>query len=64
MLWAIVFLFRNELGVMGILIALAISVGTLIGFLTRIVSPGWFMTIHAVLDIVLVVVLFGDVRSY
>jgi hypothetical protein len=59
----IVILFRSELGLLGVIIAVAISLGSLIACVLLGLQL-WFTVIQAIIDIVLVVILFGDVRSY
>jgi hypothetical protein len=59
----IIFLFRSELGFKGILISVVLSIGALIAcILLNLIL--WFTVVQAIIDIVLVVMLFGDVRSY
>jgi hypothetical protein len=59
----IIFLFRSELGFKGILISTVLTLGAAIAciLLNQLL---WFTVVLAVIDVVLVVILFGDVRSY
>jgi hypothetical protein len=59
--FVIVILFREELGFPGILITAAIVIGGFIICLS-LHALGWFTVLLAIIDIVLVVMLFGNVR--
>ena len=59
----IIFLFRSELGFKGVLISVVLVIGALLAcILLNLIL--WFAVVLSVIDIVLVVMLFGDVRSY
>ena len=59
----IIFLFRSELGFKGVLISVVLVIGALLAcILLNLIL--WFTVVLSVIDIVLVVMLFGDVRSY
>ncbi len=57
--WLLIFLGREELGLKGGLIALAIWAGLLIGFFALSISPYIFVAAQAILDVVLILIIFG-----
>lgn len=57
--WVLIFFGRYELGLRGILIAVAIWAVLLIGFFALLVSPYFFVVPIALMDIVLILVIFG-----
>ena len=60
--WLLVFLGRRELGCRGVLIAVGIWAVLLAGFMLLRVSPYFFVIPEALLDIVLILILFqGDI---
>ena len=60
--WLIVFLARGELGWRGIATCVGIWLALLIGFIYAGISPYLFMTAQALLDCILIVVIFkGDI---
>lgn len=60
--WVLLFLGREELGLKGIAIAIALWLAVVAGFYWAD-SPGLFMAAQAIMDVVLVFIVFGgDVR--
>jgi hypothetical protein len=57
--WVLIFLGREELGVKGGLIAVAIWAALLIGFVALNVSPYIFVSAQAMFDVVLILIIFG-----
>lgn len=58
--WILIFLGREELGFKGIIISIVIWVVLLLGaFLVVGVSPYLFIAANALLDIVLLIIIFG-----
>jgi hypothetical protein len=57
--WVLIFLGREELGIRGGLIAVAIWAVLLIGFIAFRISPYFFVAAQAVFDAVLILVIFG-----
>ena len=57
--WVLIFVARDELGRKGIAIAVSIWLALLLGFCTSGLSPYLFVSAQAVLDIVLVLKVFG-----
>ena len=61
--WLLIFFGRDELGMRGILICITVWVALLAGLITLNVSPYWFTSAQALLDAVLVIIIFGgDIR--
>ncbi len=61
--WVIIFLARHELGWRGSAIAVAIWLGLLIGFTYLGISPYIFVAAQALMDCILIIVIFsGDIR--
>ena len=61
--WALVLYGREELGVKGILISVAIWAALLLGSIFLHVPSYYFIAAQSVLDIVLILVIFGgDIR--
>ncbi len=61
--WLIVFLARGELGWRGIATCVGIWLALLIAFIYAGISPYLFVTAQALLDCILIVVVFkGDIR--
>jgi len=60
--WAILFFARSELGWRGVLICIAIWAGLLLGFMYAGISPFVFVAVQALLDCILILVIFkGDI---
>jgi hypothetical protein len=57
--WVLILLFREELGVKGLLISIIIWAGLLIGCATFKISPYLFVSAQAIYDIVLLIMLVG-----
>jgi len=57
--WVLIFLGREELGIKGGLIAVAIWAGLLIGFFALCISPYLFVSAQAIVDVVLILIIFG-----
>jgi len=57
--WLLIFLGRDELGFTGGLTAVAIWAGLLIGFFALNISPYIFVAAQAILDVVLILAIFG-----
>jgi hypothetical protein len=57
--WGLIFLGREELGVKGVLIAVAIWAALLIGSFALSISPYLFVSAQAILDVVLILIVFG-----
>jgi len=57
--WVLIFLGREELGIKGGLIAVAIWAGLLIGFFALRISPYLFVSAQAIVDVVLIFIIFG-----
>jgi hypothetical protein len=61
--WVLMFLGKSELGLKGVLISIAIWTGLLLGFGMLNISPYLFVAAQSLLDIVLILVIFGgDIR--
>jgi hypothetical protein len=61
--WVLIFLGRSELGWRGAGIAVGIWLGLLIGFVASGLSPYLFVSAQALLDCILILVVFhGDIR--
>ncbi|MBN1787059.1 MAG: hypothetical protein JW806_01540 [Sedimentisphaerales bacterium] len=61
--WVLIFLGKNELGLKGVLISIAIWGGLLLGFAMLNISPYLFVVAQVILDIILILVIFGgDIR--
>ncbi len=61
--WVTIFFARRELGWRGTAIFIALWIGLLIGFLFAGVSPCLFVSVQALLDCILILVIFrGDIR--
>jgi len=60
--WALLYLGREELGFKGIVIAIVISLGLMVGSVT-IDAPSLFVSAQALLDVALLLIVFGgDVK--
>jgi len=57
--WVLIFLGREDLGLKGGLIAVAIWAALLIGFFALSISPYFFVSAQAILDVVLILIIFG-----
>lgn len=57
--WVLVYLGRGELGRRGVVLSILIWLGLLIGFMYAGFSPYLFVIAQALLDIVLILVVFG-----
>lgn len=57
--WVLILLGREELGMKGGLIVVAIWAVLLIGFLAVNISPYFFVAAQAIVDVVLVLIIFG-----
>ena len=61
--WILILLGRSDLGIKGVLSCIAIWVALLAGFMYFEISPYYFVVPQAVLDIVLILSIFGgDIR--
>ena len=61
--WVLVIMGRGELGFKGVVFSIALWVGLLLGFTTLTVSPYWFVASQALIDAILIIVVFGgDIR--
>ncbi|MEN6450778.1 MAG: hypothetical protein ABFC96_09820 [Thermoguttaceae bacterium] len=58
--WVLIFLGREELELRGIAIAVAVWLGLLVGFMVAGISPYLFVSAQAVLDVVLLLTIFGS----
>ena len=62
-LWVLLFLGRSQLGRKGVLVSIAIWVGLLLGFKVLNISPYLFVGAQSLVDVILILVLFGaDIR--
>ncbi len=57
--WVLVYLGRDDLGLRGVLICIAIWAVLLAGFMMLDVSPYIFVVVQSLIDIVLILKLFG-----
>jgi hypothetical protein len=57
--WLLMYLGRDELGLKGILISVVIWGAILLGVLFFEVSPYLFVSAQAILDVILLIVIFG-----
>ena len=61
--WVLIFIGRAELGFKGVTFCIVLWLGLLIGFMTLDLSSYWFVAAQALLDAVLIIVIFGgDIR--
>jgi len=61
--WVLLFLGKGELGCKGVVVSVAIWFGLLLGFVFLEISPYFFVAAQALLDVVLILVIFGgDIR--
>ncbi len=61
--WLLVFFARSELGIKGVVLAVAVWCALVAGSFTTDISPNVFIAGHVLLDIVLVLTIFGrDIR--
>ena len=61
--WVLVILCREELGLKGVLISIAIWATLLVCFMKLDISPYIFIGAQALMDIILILILFGgDIR--
>jgi hypothetical protein len=61
--WVLIFLGRDELGLKGVLIAVGVWAALLVGFALFRASPYLFVAAQALLDVILLLVIFGgDIR--
>jgi hypothetical protein len=56
--WAIIFFARRELGWRGVVICIAVWVALLLGFMYMGISPYGFVAAQALLDCILILVIF------
>jgi hypothetical protein len=57
--WLLIFLGREDLGLKGGLIAVAIWAALLIGFFALGISPYFFVVAQVILDVILLLIIFG-----
>ena len=57
--WVLVFMGRSELGLKGFLFFVILWIGLLLGFATLNLPPYWFVAAQALLDAILIIVIFG-----
>jgi hypothetical protein len=61
--WVLVFTGRSELGFKGASFCIAIWVVLLLGFVKLSLPPYWFVAAQALIDAILIIVIFGgDIR--
>jgi len=61
--WIVIFIGREELGFKGVAIAIGIWLALLLAFALTGISPYYFTAIQALIDIALLLIIFGgDIR--
>ena len=58
--WVVLYLARDDLGVKGIAMAVAVWLALLAGILLTGISPLYFVAAQAALDVVLILKVFGE----
>jgi len=57
--WVLIFMGRGELGFKGVGFCIALWVGLLFGFMRLELSSYWFVAAQALIDAILIIVIFG-----
>ncbi len=61
--WVLIFMGRGELGLKGVLFCVALWIALLVGCVTLDIASYWFVAAQALIDAILIVVVFGgDIR--
>jgi hypothetical protein len=61
--WALIFIGRSELGFKGVVFCIALWIVLLLGFMKLNLPSYWFSAAQALIDAILIIVVFGgDIR--